>query len=145
MSSRSRDERRMLIRLSLMSVAAALEAYRAISSLRSGTDCHSPRSKEARMSSSYFLSLVFIVTVLFKISSGRNSTWDDGLQEYFFICFHERNQICVATNTDYEHALIWVSFFVWMFNNIKKSTVRDCSKDLLERDTSSRFESNIFF
>ena len=82
---------------------------------------------------------------LFKISSGSDSTWDDGLQKNFFICFDERYQICVATDTHYEHALIRVLLFVWVFNNIKKSTMRDCSKDLLERDSTSRFESNIFF
>src|SRR3989338_2082052 len=113
MSSRSRDEMRMLTLLSLAREAEAIAAKRAISLLPFLEGRHSPLLKEARISSSSFLSLS-ISTLLIKINASGFSARDDCFQEDLLLCLHKRHQIGVATNTNHKHALVRVLICVWM-------------------------------
>src|SRR3989338_6529383 len=107
MSSRSREEMRMLTLLSLARDAESIAAKRAISLLPFGEGCHSPLSKEARISSSSFLSLS-ISTLLIKINASGFPARYDCFQEDLLLSFHKRHQISVATNANHKHALVRV-------------------------------------
>src|SRR3989338_6707677 len=123
MSSRSREEMRMLTLLSLAREAEAIAAKRAISLLFLGTGCHSPLSKEARISSSIFLSLS-ISTLLIKIDTSGFSARDNRFQENLLFRFHKRHQIGVATNTNHKHALVRILICVRVVQHDKKATIR---------------------
>jgi len=82
----------MLTRLSLARDAEAIAAKREISLLPFGDGCHSPLSKEARISSSSFFSLS-ILTLLIKINASGFPARDDRFQEDLMLRLHKRHQI----------------------------------------------------
>src|SRR3989338_761276 len=123
MSSRSREEMRMLTLLSLARDAESIAAKRAISLLPFGDGCHSPLSKEARISSSSFLSLS-ISTLLIKINASGFPARDDCFQEDLLLRLHKRHQIGVATNTNHKHALVWILVCVWMIQYGEQVPIR---------------------
>src|SRR5665647_3215301 len=134
---------RMLTRLSLIRDAEAIAAKRAISLLPFGAGCHSPLSKEARISSSSFLSLS-ISTLLIKINASGFPARDDCFQEDLLLRLHKRHQIGVATNANHKHALVRILICVWVIQYYKKATIRHGCHYLLKRYAALRLEAYIF-
>src|SRR3989338_759402 len=123
MSSRSREEMRMLTRLSLVRDAEAIAAKRAISLLFLGTGCHSPLSKEASISASSLLSLS-ISMLLNQINASGSTARNNCFQENLLLRFHKRHQIGVATNTNHKHALVRILSCVRVIQHDKKAAIR---------------------
>src|SRR3990167_1049051 len=119
---------RILTRLSLAREAEAIAAKRAISLLPFGEGCHSSLSKEARISSSSFLSLS-ISTLLIKIDTSGFSARDNRFQEDLLLCLYKRHQIGVAANTNHKHALVRILICVRMVQHNKKTTIRHRSEE----------------
>src|SRR4030066_519269 len=143
MSSRSREEMRMLTRFSLARDAEAIAAKRAISLSPFDEGCHSPLSKEARISSSSFLSLS-ISTLLIKVDASSFLARGVCFREDLLLRLHKRHQIGVATNTNHKHALARILICVRMIQHDKKAAIRHGRQHLLKRYASLSFKAVIF-